>query len=230
MEFDAFKDDYREQLERSVSLVGQSADFFSEVKAKLLLKIAARHFPDNSKLKVLDVGCGIGLTDDFIIGKFGFVSGVDVAPGVIAAARESHSELKNSVEYQVYDGSRLPYPDGYFDIAFTICVLHHVNREQRTGFVSEMKRVTKKGGLNLIFEHNPYNPLTRYVVNRCPFDTDAILLQARESRQLFSLAGLETVELSYFLFFPWRGRLFQAVGHWLRFLPFGAQYVVVGRV
>ena len=40
--------------------------------------------------------------------------------------------------------------------------------------------VLKPGGRLYVFEHNPRNPLVRYVIARTPIDENAILLDARE--------------------------------------------------
>ena len=61
----------------------------------------------------------------------------------------------------------------------------------------------------MVFEHNPKNPLTMRVVNRCPFDRDAVLLKSAETVRLFEQAGFEAVERRYILTIP-------AANRWLR--------------
>ena len=55
------------------------------------------------------------------------------------------------VSYRPYDGRRLPYEDGQFDAAVTICVMHHVPPAQWPAFAAEMKRVVRRGGLAVVF-------------------------------------------------------------------------------
>ncbi len=45
----------------------------------------------------------------------------------------------------------------------------------------------------VVFEHNPYNPLTRRAVAACPFDDGAILLSPREVTRLLAATGLAEV-------------------------------------
>ena len=66
-------------------------------------------------------------------------------------------------------------------------------------------------------------------VDRCEFDVDAVLISNRELTRMFKLAGLQPLERSYIVFFPWRGRLLRAIERQLSWLPFGAQHVVAGR-
>ena len=79
-----------------------------------------------------------------------------------------------TVRYQAYDGKTLPYDDASVDLAFAIRVMHHVAVGDRPQFASELRRVVRPGGLAVIFEHNPYNPLTQHVVRNCEFDEGAV--------------------------------------------------------
>src|SRR5207248_6423747 len=95
-------------------------------------------------------------------------------------------------------------------------------------FVEELARVTKRGGLVVVIEHNPLNPLTRLAVSRCDFDEGAVLLRARQTRRLLAEAGLTVAEARYIAFFPWRGRILRLAESRLGRLPLGAQYAVAG--
>jgi hypothetical protein len=93
--------------------------------------------------------------------------------------------------------------------------------------VREMRRVTHAGGLVVVIEHNPWNPLTRLAVARCPFDDDAVLLGARKARRLLQACGLHNVESRHFLVFPPQipaPRLERALAR----VPLGAQYAAIG--
>jgi SAM-dependent methyltransferase len=156
---------------------------------------------------------------------FGRLHGIDIAAGVV----EQATAQVPKGNFQLYDGERIPFEDEVFDVAFTVCVLHHVPPTQWESLVSEMARVLKPGGLLYIFEHNPYNPLTRRAVNHCPFDEDATLLTRGRSHALMRSAGLDVADTRYVLFFPWEGSGFRAIESGLRWLPLGAQYFVSGR-
>ena len=225
VDFDAYQSSYREEVERSISFSGQDVDFFAEVKAHALLGLARRRIGDPAGLRALDVGCGVGVTDRHLAGRFGELHGVDITPGVIEQARRSNP----GVAYEVYDGRRLPYDDGALDLAFTICVLHHIPVAGRAAFAAEVARVVRPGGLFAIFEHNPLNPLTRRAVDHCEFDADAVLLPRRESVALLRGAGLEVVERPFITFFPFGGARLRRFERLLGRLPLGAQYFVAGR-
>lgn len=224
-DFDRFKDNYHEILDESLAFSGQDTDFFAEMKARHILDVAGRHLGSPSKLKILDLGCGVGPTESFLAPHVGSLHGVDVGAGVL----ETAAKRNPTVDYKVYDGRSIPFADGTFDVVFAICVMHHVKPEDRPALIREMRRVTRAGGLNMIFEHNPLNPLTMHIVNNCEFDHDAILLRQGETRGLFTEGGLSVVERRYYLFFPWRGRLLDLIERGLSWLPLGGQYFVAAR-
>jgi SAM-dependent methyltransferase len=223
--FDRFKDTYENQVEELVRFSGKDQSFFTRTKARWLLDLAARHVGAPSGLSVLDVGCGVGLTDSELVDSFGSVSGVDISPAMIERAVERNP----SVDYRVYDGSRLPYDDEAFGVVFAICVFHHVPFSSRPALVREMRRVLRPGGLALIVEHNPLNPITRLIVSRCAFDEDAELLRVRESEELLRGARLDSVERRYILIVPSDSGPAHRLERVLGGLPFGAQYLVAAK-
>jgi hypothetical protein len=91
-----------------------------------------------------------------------------------------------------------------------------------------MARVLKAGGRCYVFEHNPYNPVTRWVVARTPIDRQAILLSSREVRAGLAAAGMRRIRVEHLMFFPPKWRWAQPLEQALRWLPFGGQYVVFG--
>ena len=174
----------------------------------------------------LDVGCGVGITDEFLIPKVGKVHGIDVAEGVLAKAREAHPE----VNYTSFDGKRMPFNDNSFDVSFAMCVFHHVLPEHRQNLVEEMGRVTRNDGLIVIFEHNPLNVFTQIAVRRCPLDEDAILLRPSETVRLMNNSGVKFIERGYILLTPWEVRLLSIIEKTFKKFPLGAQYFVAARV
>lgn len=225
MEFEEYKQSYVAEVEQSIDFTGQNHDFFIRVKADELVASCNRQLGSLEQRSVLDVGCGVGLMSRYVGEQFGELQGVDIAPGVVERAAAHFPKG----EFRLYDGERIPFEDQRFDVAFTVCVLHHVPPGQWASLCTEMARVLKPGGLLYIFEHNPYNPLTRRAVNHCPFDADATLLTRSESIALARGAGLEIAEARYVLFFPWNGSVFRHIESGLRWLPLGAQYFVSGR-
>ena len=224
-EFDQYADDYSEQVSRAIAFCGQGTDFFSQVKMVHLLAVIQRHFGDPSKLTILDVGCGVGEMDGHLIPHVGKLHGIDVAAQAVERAAKAHPDG----HFIAYDGHRIPFEDRSVDVAFAVCVMHHVPPANWPAFLRELHRVVRPGGAVAIYEHNPLNPLTRLAVARCEFDADAVLLRRAKVARLFESVGLHPVVKGYILFFPFRNRLWRFIERGLHWLPLGAQHVVVGR-
>ena len=141
--FDEYGDTYAAEVQKSISFIGRDHSFFTEVKAKVLVELARRELGDPADVHALDVGCGPGETDAFLADRFGKLEGVDISEAVIEAARARNP----AVVYRTYDGKRLPYDDGAFDLVFTICVVHHVSPAEWEPFVRELARVLRPGRL-----------------------------------------------------------------------------------
>lgn len=222
--FDRYDNSYDAVVQSSIDFSGLSHSFFMAAKAAILNDIMADRFGNGCKPVALDVGCGIGAFHPFVRGMFSRLCGTDISAASIAQARRSHP----GVEYEAYDGNTLPYGDATFDLAVTICVLHHVAPKARLGLLREIRRTVRRDGLVCVIEHNPLNPLTRLAVMRCEFDRDAVLLRAGEAQRLLKDAGLRDVETRYFLLLPWARPVIRRMEHGCRNLPLGAQYVTFG--
>jgi SAM-dependent methyltransferase len=221
-EFDQYSNSYQDKVQKSIDFIGQDHDYFVRAKARRLTDVARRRIGDPKQLNVLDVGCGVGLTDSHLIGEFGDVYGADVSQETIKVAAQANP----AVTYRAYDGNELPFSDDHFDVTFAVGVIHHVPPSSWSDLVKEMARVTSPRGLLIIFEHNPFNPLTRLAVRRCEFDSDVVLLSKRKTERLLLTSGLSVVEDAYILFLPWALPFSNQVETLLRRAPIGAQYFV----
>jgi SAM-dependent methyltransferase len=224
--FDEYQESYREAVNASIGFSGADVDFFARLKADDLVKTLDRRIGGAAEARVLDVGCGPGVTDAHLVGRVGELHGADVSQGLLDAAAAANPQAA----YHRFNGDVLPFDEGAFDVSFAICVLHHVEPPDRAALVREMRRVTRAGGLVTIYEHNPLNPLTRVAVSRCEFDKGVVLLRSAEARRLLSEAGAPSVESRYIAFFPWERRVLRTIERGLSRLPLGGQFVVVGRV
>jgi hypothetical protein len=82
-----------------------------------------------------------------------------------------------------------------------------------------------------IIEHNPWNPVTRAIVKRCPVDADAELLAAREAIRLIEASGFRSLRTDYFLYLPeWLFNKFGALERLLYKIPLGGQYALLAQV
>ncbi|MBP9572770.1 MAG: methyltransferase domain-containing protein [Kiritimatiellae bacterium] len=223
--FDQYGENYDAAMTKSIGFMGQSHDYYTQAKAVHILSILRRHLGAPRQLAVLDVGSGVGKTDRFLSGGIGHLTGVDISATSVERARRENP----SVRYEVYDGRQLPFPAESFAAACVICVMHHVAIPDRVALLQEVRRTLIPGGLLMIFEHNPLNPLTRLAVARCEFDRDAQLLTRGLSARLLKQAGFTIAEKRFILVSPFAFKGSGCLERAFCQAPLGAQYYVVGQ-
>lgn len=223
--FDEYNSGYRDAVSASIGLPGVGAERFVRAKADYILDCVDEHFGRRQQVGlVLDLGCGVGLYHDYLAGELPGLMGADVSQACLAQAKARHS----SVGYLAYDGGRLPLPNDSVDLVYAVCVLHHVPVSRWPAFVAEIYRVLRPGGLFLLFEHNPRNPVTLRIVNNCKFDEDAVLVRSRRARELLNEAGFQGFKLRYILTVPFIGRFFRRLDRLFSKIPLGTQYYAWG--
>ncbi|MBS0223920.1 MAG: class I SAM-dependent methyltransferase [Proteobacteria bacterium] len=230
-EFDRHAATYDGGLDNPVKrMMGDSADQFIAVKARWLLRREGGLRAGT--LDLLDYGCGAGdlmrvLADHGAQASF---TGCDLSQGMLAEAAKRWPERHGPVPaLALQQDARTPFADGRFDIVTISAVLHHVPIVERAGVYRELARVLKPGGRLYVFEHNPRNPLVRYVIARTPIDENAILLDAREVRDGLRQAAHYDLDTDYLMFMPPGIGFLRGVDQALAWLPLGAQYVVAAR-
>lgn len=223
--FDQFVNEYRNIHNENIKLSGADSDYFSEYKVKEVLEQEAQQ---NVQV-ILDFGCGDGNSVRFFRQHFPkvHIKGIDVSEDSIVIAQKRNIA---DVEFKAYDGKTIPYADNTIDIVFIATVLHHIDYTLYPALMREILRVLKPQGRIYIFEHNPYNPVTRSVVNNCVFDADAVLLKPSFAKKILKEAGFKEVNNTFTIFFPRSGffKPFLFLEKWLKKIPLGGQYYTKG--
>lgn len=225
-EFDVIAADYEAQHRASIRLSGEETGFFARYKAR-----DARNLTRAAGIepaRILDFGSGIGnavapLREAFPAAT---LTCLDVSEASLALSRRRHGDTP---DYCLYDGETLPGDLGQFDLVFVACVFHHIPAAAHVPLLAQLRAALSPGGMMVLFEHNPLNPLTRRAVAACPFDANAVLIGARRMRERFAAAGFTGVAADYRLFFPAPLAALRPLESLMTWLPLGAQYRIVAR-
>jgi SAM-dependent methyltransferase len=227
-EFDRHAGHYRSVHGQNIAITGEEPEYFAQYKMRDLAALYARAgLPPQGR--VLDFGSGIGAS----VAPFrqhlpdARLTCADVSSQSLALLSEQHAGA--GVEVALIEGVRLPFDDSQFDAAFACCVFHHIPHDDHPAILQDLRRVVRPGGLVMVYEHNPYNPLTVRAVRTCPLDENAVLIHAAEMKRRFLRAGYASADVDFRVFFPAGLRALRGLENHLRWLPLGAQYFVAAR-
>lgn len=216
-EFDQYAADYDRMLTEAMpSGLGES-DYFAEYKVKLL----ARLLKGKALRRVLDFGCGAGRSLPYLLQFFPDSEcwGYDVSSESLKLAAQAAPEARLSSDWSVIEQQQ-------FEIVLAANVFHHIEPADRVAALQRCRKILAPEGMLFLFEHNPFNPLTRRVFERCPFDADAEMFSLGEARKMSQQAGFLKESHGYTLFFPKPLAWLRALEPLLTGVPLGAQYYV----
>jgi SAM-dependent methyltransferase len=220
VDFDLYIDNYNELLRERTQFFTSGEEYFARYKVNVVAERISQPVT-----KLLEFGCGIGRNIPFLQAAFprAAITGTDIAAASVEHARTDNPNALFAVEGSSADGI------GRFDLIFVAGVFHHVPSQQRQEVSQTLHDRLEDGGEVFVFEHNPYNPVTRRIVNNCPYDEDAVLLRPRELTGLLAGAGLSVVDRGYCLFVPPSLGPLVRLERYVQWLPLGGQYWVRAR-
>jgi 2-polyprenyl-3-methyl-5-hydroxy-6-metoxy-1,4-benzoquinol methylase len=211
-EFDQYADDYDQHLQE---LLGDM-EFYSNHKVRALGSAGLL----KPGMRMLDFGCGTGSLSRAVVDFM-----PDVQVDGYDVSTESIARVPASLRAQGNFTDNLSQIEGPYDLIQLTNVMHHVAPKERDSVLSDAAGKLIRGGALSIIEHNPLNPMTRKIVRDCPFDENAILLPASESRDRLARAIGPVVRVRFILFFPVALRALMPLETLLRWCPAGAQYL-----
>jgi SAM-dependent methyltransferase len=112
-------------------------ELFTEIKANAVVDAAAKLVRQSYSARSMS-DAARAILNALLLTKFGTVTGVDIAPAMVERARATNP----GATYELYDGSRLPFEDDSFDVTFSICVFHHVDRASGSNAARSVERST----------------------------------------------------------------------------------------
>lgn len=122
------------------------------------------------KIRLLEVGCGVG-RHSLELAKLGYqVTGLDISEQGIRIARKKAREENLSVHFICTDAQKTNLPDLSFDMVLFIDSLHHFYYRGFYEVIKETKRLLKKGGQLVLSEPNhlyPYNFISFNLAHFC---------------------------------------------------------------
>jgi SAM-dependent methyltransferase len=214
--FDRYNESYNDELRRNLSIIPfhDDIEYYAEHKIQLLKEIC----PDAHS--ILEFGCGIGRNIRYLQQYYrsATITGTDVSDSCLSEARIVYPDVIFLPPRDIH--SRL------YDLILVADVIHHIPPRERDEYFLTLKTHLTDSGNIVIFEQNPYNPLTRYLVGTCPFDEDATLLSKTALKKILKYSGYKIISGSYCFFFPSALKKYNSLENRIGFLPLGGKYYI----
>jgi len=126
----------RETWNRSAGSYNDNAVKLTSHAVALLIEAAQL----TSDSRALEVGCGPGHITKLMADSGAEVTGVDLAPGMVAEAGKLHPDI----EFKEATVEQLPFDSETFDVVLVNFTIHHFARPAKA--CTEIRRVLKPGG------------------------------------------------------------------------------------
>jgi SAM-dependent methyltransferase len=218
--FDQYADSYDRALSEALAATGENGKYFAQGRVNWLGECLRRMgFRARS---VIDYGCGVGSTAPILLEELGAESvvGLDVSARSIEIAQQSRGSER--LRFSTIQDFR---PDGTCNLVYSHGVFHHIAPKDRRDALRIIWDSLCTGGLFALWENNPWNPGTRYVMAHCAFDEDAITLTPTAAKRLLRSAGFEILRNDFLFIFPRALKWLRPAERLVTKLPVGAQYL-----
>jgi trans-aconitate methyltransferase len=172
----------------------------------------------------MDYGCGIGDTTTLLHENFKLerIVGLDVSLRSVELAKQQHGSLQCT--FQTFEKY---VPAENVDLVYCNGVFHHIPLAERLAALRFIYGSLCPGGVFALWENNPWNPGTRYVMSKCVFDRDAVTISPAEAIGMVREQGFRVLRRDFLFFYPRLLKVFRFTEPWMRALPIGAQYLVL---
>jgi SAM-dependent methyltransferase len=222
--FDSFANNYESALAKGLSVSGEGRDYFARGRVSFLRESASNL--GGNRRTLLDFGCGTGDTVPILDAEFApdRIIGVDPSKASLKLARSRFSSER--YEFRSLDEWRIT---AEVDLAYVNGVFHHIPPGDRQALMTTLASALRRGGILSFWENNPWNPGTRIVMRRIPFDRTALPMSALEGVRLAKRAGLNILRVDFLFIFPRALAMLRRLERPMSRLPLGAQYQILCR-
>lgn len=177
---------------------------------------------NRTDVHILDFGCGNGHVTNYVREVFyeATIIGVDSSLEALTQARHHYPHIEFA-----HHESLEKMPAGTFDLIYAVNVMHHIPVHERAQTIKLLMRLLKPHGIFIIFELNPFNPITRHLFKTNPLETGLTMISPLAARTLLKPYGRVTTH--YYNFFPGMWDFLAYLEPWLSKISIGGLYAVV---
>lgn len=172
--------DYWRQIYEDTPDGGRTFVASEMVERKRAVLAFVDQYAGSRQLRVLDVGCGTGMTMRDLLQRGHSVTGVDITEAMLQRARVAVGQsAPGRARCMVSDIENVPLADGSFDVVLCMGVLQYLQTDEKA--IAELSRLVENGGLVIVTLPNifrisnlldPYYYLVRavqFAIRKNPF-------------------------------------------------------------
>ena len=222
-EFDKLAKDYKSVHKKTLkNFSSYDCSYFIKYKIDIIRK-ELKNEPEN----ILDFGCGIGESSEYISQLFptSNITAIDNSELSIEEVKKRNIPnctciasdiLKNGIQKK-------------YDLIFASCVFHHIEPSDRKNTIEVLYNSLNKNGRIYIFEHNPYNPFINFVVKTSVIDKGITMINPFKLQKLIKSLKYDDMNIKpakFTLFIPRFNflKILFPVEKYLDRIPLGGQF------
>jgi SAM-dependent methyltransferase len=155
---------------------------YRQMRNDALLQLVQGHFPGTQRLRMLEVGCGTGMTLEYLASQSAGheLHGMDFSWTMLSQA--SHKRAGHASPFRLVQGDSfaLPFRQDTFDVIYNTRFIHQFSHEDKKRIYGEMWRIAKPGGLVITEFYSRHSKWTLYLRRAREYPTHGQCPSARE--------------------------------------------------
>lgn len=138
-------------------------ELYRHMRNEVLLGIVKSAVRAGSPCRVLELGCGTGLTLRFLSSELKNVEifGMDFSDAMLSQANEKRRADGAPFCLARGDTFKLPFRDAGFDVVYSTRFIHQFSHDEKRRIFSEINRVLVPGGASATEFYTPHGALSR---------------------------------------------------------------------
>jgi|WetSurMetagenome_2_1015567.scaffolds.fasta_scaffold219431_2 trans-aconitate methyltransferase len=222
-DFDQYVNNYRDIINRGARITGENYEYFIQLRIQLLKNELGIKTARKNKLKILDFGCGTGVTETYLRSFFpdSIIYGVDVSTESI---KEAEKHPLDNIFFSNAETLAKQFDEGFFDLIYSNGTFHHIARTTHPAVLAMLFKLLNNDGDMFIFENNPFNPLMRRAMRKNPFDKEAELITPGYLKKALRSTGFFVNTTRFYVFYPNFLKFLRPTERYFVRVPLGAQY------